>query len=108
MKKIIYLIFLLGLFDQAFSQHVPSPEEHFGFPIGADYQLTTYQQTEAYFKKLDAASDRVKLVSIGKTEEGREQPMLIVTSPENHRNLEKYRDIAVRLEIGRASCRERV
>lgn len=97
MKKIIYLIFLLGLFDQAFSQNVPSPEEHFGFPIGADYQLTTYQQTEAYFKKLDAASDRVKLVSIGKTEEGREQPMLIVTSPENHRNLEKYRDIAVRL-----------
>jgi murein tripeptide amidase MpaA len=39
----------------------------------------------------------MKLVEIGKTSEGRPMMMAIITSPENHRNLTKYRDIAVRL-----------
>ncbi|ODS81631.1 MAG: peptidase [Cytophagaceae bacterium SCN 52-12] len=89
----------VSLFKYSFitGQQLPSPKAHFGFHIGDDYLLASYSATEAYFRKLDAASDRVKMVSIGKTEEGRDQPMLIVTSPENHRNLEKYREIAVRM-----------
>ena len=59
--------------------------------------LANYSQTEAYFKKLDAASDRAKLISIGKTEEGRDQFMMIVTSPENHKNIEKYKEIAQKM-----------
>lgn len=76
---------------------IPTPKEHFGFNIGDDYQLTTYTQTEAYFKKLDAASERVKLVDIGLTEEGRTQWMLIVTSPENHQHLDRYKAISQKL-----------
>lgn len=79
------------------AQVIPSPKEHFGFDIGDDYQLATYSQTEAYFKKLDAASDKVKLVDIGKTEEGRSQYMLIVTSPANHKNLARYQEISQKL-----------
>jgi hypothetical protein len=78
------------------AQVVPSPKEHFGFNIGDNYRLATYTQTEAYFKKL-AKSDRVKLVDIGMTEEGRHQYMLIVSSTENIKNLEKYREISARL-----------
>ncbi|RYF47489.1 MAG: peptidase, partial [Cytophagaceae bacterium] len=74
------------------AQTVPTPKEHFGFNIGDDYQLATYTQTEAYFKKL-AASPRTKLTSIGKTEEGRDQFMMIVTSPENHKKLARYQEI---------------
>src|SRR5690606_18158539 len=40
---------------------------------------------------------RVKLVDIGKTEEGRSQYMLIITSPENQKNLEKYKAISQKL-----------
>ena len=58
------------------------PKEHFGFNIGDNYQLATFTQTEAYLKKIAAASDRAKYTVIGKTEEGRDQFMLIVTSPE--------------------------
>jgi len=97
MKKISYLILFWALALQTFGQSLPSPEAHFGFKIGDDYQLTTFTQTDAYFRKLAAASDRVQYVSIGKTEEGRDQPMLIITSPENHKNLEKYREISVRM-----------
>ncbi len=90
-------IFLLATSFNAVAQEVPSPKSHFGFNIGDNYQLANYTQTEAYFKKLAASSKRTKLVSIGKTEEGRDQFMLIVTSPENQKNLEKYRAISQKL-----------
>lgn len=93
---VLILYFFAGI-PALFGQALPSPREHFGFEIGDDYQLATYAQTEAYFRKLAAVSDRVKLVNIGKTEEGRDQPMLIVTSPENHKKLERLREISVRM-----------
>ncbi len=81
---------------QAQAQSVPTPKQHFGFNIGDDYNLANYTQTEAYFKKL-AASPRTKYVDIGLTEEGRHQLMLIVSSPENIKNLEKYKEISRKL-----------
>lgn len=80
----------------SWAQTIPSPKEHFGFNIGDDYQLATYTQTEAYFKKL-AASDRTKLVDIGLTEEGRHQYMMIVSSPENLKKLDRYKEISQKM-----------
>ncbi|GEO10971.1 M14 family metallopeptidase [Segetibacter aerophilus] len=79
------------------SQVIPTPKEHFGFNIGDDYQLANYTQTEAYVKKLAAASDRTKLVDIGLTEEGRHQFMLIISSSTNIRNLDRYKEISQKL-----------
>ena len=78
------------------AQGVPSPKSFFGFNIGDDYQLANYTQTEAYFKKL-AASPRTKFIDIGLTEEGRHQFMLVVSSPENIKNLAKYKAISQKL-----------
>lgn len=83
--------------SSAIAQEVPSPKSHFGFAIGDDYQLATYTQTEAYFKKLAETSKRVKLVDIGKTEEGRSQYMLVVSSPENIQKLIRYKEISQQL-----------
>lgn len=91
------LLLLLGTGFFAQAQKVPTPKEHFGFNIGDDYQLANFTQTEAYFKKLAASSDRVKYTVIGKTEEGRDQPMLIVSSPSNLQQLEKYKEISTKL-----------
>ncbi|MFO7573854.1 MAG: M14 family metallopeptidase [Bacteroidales bacterium] len=100
-RLIVSGIILLSLVAMSLSaQQVPTPKEHFGFNIGDDYQLATYTQTEAYFKKLDAASDRVKIYDIGPSEEGRRQYMLAVSSPANIRNLERYKTISQTL--GRA------
>ncbi|CAG5018174.1 hypothetical protein DYBT9275_05947 [Dyadobacter sp. CECT 9275] len=79
------------------AQIIPSPKEHFGFEMGEDYQLANFTQTEAYFQKLAAASDRIELTSIGLTEEGRSQYMLIVSSPENLKNLERYKGISKKM-----------
>ncbi len=78
-----------------------SPKRQFGFDIGDDYQLVDYKQLLAYWKKLDAESDRMTLVDIGRTEEGRTMVMAIVTSPANHARLARYKDIAKRLALAR-------
>ncbi len=79
------------------AQGLPTPKSHFGFDIGDDYKLTTYTQTEAYFKKLAAVSDRIKLVDIGLTEEGRHQYMLIVSAPETLKRLDHFKGISQKL-----------
>jgi len=98
MTRTVYLFAFVVVFRLASAQtsSLPTPKEHFGFSIGDDYNLATYTQTEAYFRKL-ATSDRVKLVDIGMTEEGRHQLMLIVTSPENHKKLDRFKEISTKL-----------
>jgi hypothetical protein len=91
------VLFFWALVAVAPAAALTSPNEHFGFAIGDDYQLANYTQTEAYFKKLAAESDRVRLVDIGRTEEGRTQWMLVISAPENIRQLAHYRDIAEKL-----------
>jgi len=98
LKKLLLLcLFGSVLINTTKAQNIPSPKEHFGFNIGDNYQLTTFTQTEAYFKKLAQASNRAKFTVIGKTEEGRDQFMMIVTSPENHTKLQEYKQISQRL-----------
>ena len=78
---------------------ITTPKEHFGFNIGDDYHLATYTQFESYVRKLAVESPRMVLEEIGKTSEGRPQLMAIITSPENHRNLARYKEIARRLAL---------
>ena len=78
---------------------VTTPQAEFGHNFGDDYFLANYKQLTAYWHKLDRESDRMTLQSIGKTAEGRDQLMAIVTSPANHKNLAKYKDISRRLAL---------
>ena len=108
MLKLSLLLTGIFLVNNLFAQI--SPKEHFGFTIGDDYQLANFTQTADYFEKISEQSDRVKLVSIGKTEEGRNQPMLIVSSPENLKNLVQYKEISQKLaraeDLSEAEARE--
>jgi len=78
---------------------ITTPKEEFGFNFGDDYFLANYRQIAAYWHKLDRESDRMIVKEIGKTAEGRPHLMAIVTSPENHRNLARYREISRRLAL---------
>ena len=79
------------------AQMVPTPKEFFGFNIGDDYKLANYTQAEAYFKKVASVSNRVLLKEIGKTEEGRNQYVMIVSSPANLKKIERYKEISQKL-----------
>jgi len=76
-----------------------SPKEEFGFDIGADYMLVNYSQLKAYWQKLDGQSDRLALVDIGRTAEGRPMVMAVVTSPGNHGRLDRFKEISRRLAL---------
>ena len=78
---------------------VTEPVAALGFNIGDDYRLATYTQFEAYVHQIDRESPRLVVEEIGKTAEGRAQLMAIITSPENHRNLARYQEIARRLAL---------
>ncbi|MDE3155636.1 MAG: hypothetical protein KGN76_11070 [Acidobacteriota bacterium] len=76
---------------------IPTPESVLGFKPGADFHLATYEEALGYFQKLAAVSNRIRLVDIGKTSEGREWYFALISSPQNLANVEHYRDIAQKL-----------
>jgi Zinc carboxypeptidase len=96
-----FLVFLGTLVLPAAAAGPTSPKTQFGFDIGDDYQLVNYQKLVAYWKKLDAQSDRMTLVDIGRTAEGRTMVMAIITAPANQARLSRYKDIAKRLALAR-------
>lgn len=105
LKKLTCLLIALFAINLAFisatqaQNKVTAPVEQFGFDIGDDYKLISYTQILDYWKKLDTESDRMNLVDIGPTAEGRRQYMAIISSPENLRNLEHYREISMNLAL---------
>ncbi len=94
---ILAFALLVGISGPTAAQGITTPKQHFGFNIGDDYQLATYDQFTAYWQKLDNESDRMKVVEIGRTAEGRPQLMAIITSPENFKKLDRYKEISRRL-----------
>ncbi len=76
---------------------ITSPRAALGFNLGDDYQVANYTQLSTYWRTIDRESDRVAVVEYGKSSEGRPMLMAIVTSPDNHRKLERYKEISRRL-----------
>src|SRR5436190_4395892 len=97
-----YLFVLPLLFAANLAQaqaKVTSPKQFFGHDIGDDYFLATYDQFVDYWKKIDGESDRMVVQEIGKSAEGRPQLMAIITSPENFKKLDRYKEIARKLAL---------
>lgn len=85
---------VIFLFAAAVSaQTVPAPKDVLGFIPGDDRKLASWAQVVDYFKKLDASSDRVTFHEIGKSTMGRPFVYAVITSPENLKNIEKYKNI---------------
>src|SRR5688572_18363303 len=76
---------------------VPSPRSVLGFNPGDDRTIADWKQISDYFARLDRASDRVQLQTIGKSTLGRTMFVAFISAPENIRNLEKYKDIQTKL-----------
>jgi hypothetical protein len=73
------------------SKSVPTPEAVLGDVAGAPGVLPYAEDVYNYMRLLEKASPRVKVFSIGMTEEGREMIAVAVSSPENLKNLEENR-----------------
>ena len=76
---------------------VPTPLEVLGHIVGAPNILSYSQDVYKYFRALAAASPRVKVFTIGKTEEGRDWIVAVVADEATIRNLDRYKDITAKL-----------
>jgi len=76
---------------------VPTPESHFGHPMGVDRKLLDWSKVVSYFQLLAQNSDRIRFDELGKTTEGRPFIAATIAAPETLRNLDKYREIQAKL-----------
>ena len=101
--RLIYILFLFcaNLFSQNLNQNldyyfselnfiadenIPTPHEILGFNVGEWH--VSHDKLLSYMFELEKASDRVKLEKTGKTYEGRDLVVLIITSEKNHKNID--------------------
>jgi len=76
---------------------VVSPEEFFGFQMGAEKKIARWDKIVEYFYLLAKSSDRIKVVELGKSTEGNPFLLATISSAENLRNAEKIREMSWRI-----------
>jgi hypothetical protein len=110
MKRLIQICFV-ALLLPAMAQagpppHVKTPEQEFGFTLGADRKLADWTQLTAYYRLLAKESNRVRYEELGKTTEGRPFVAVTITSPGNMARLKEYQEIQARLADPRTTTPE--
>ncbi|MDQ8154369.1 MAG: M14 family zinc carboxypeptidase [Gemmatimonadota bacterium] len=70
---------------------VPTPREVLGYHVGAPKTLTYYADQLKYYRALAAATPRVRIETIGRSDEGRELVVIWVSHEDNLKSLEQNR-----------------
>lgn len=108
MRKKLFLFSLLLLFIiPIFITAQTPPEEFLGYKVGADRKLADYNQIQAYFQKLDQESEKIKVLTIGKTTLNKPMIMAVITSEENMSKLNTYQEITKKLRDARGLSAEK-
>src|SRR5438046_800480 len=76
---------------------IPTPSDFLKIKVGGDGVLASYDQIAAYFRAIDPLSDRITVEDLGPTTMGHPMLNAVITSPENMKRLDYFRDINNRL-----------
>jgi len=90
-RPVFYFIISFFITIQIAPAQIPKPEKILGFEIGTPKKVADMHQILDYFQRLGNASDRVLVRELGKTTEGNPFIAAIITSRQNHNNLETLR-----------------
>jgi hypothetical protein len=100
----VALVLLLtgpGAYTQAVAQGpqstLPSPEKFFGFQMGADRKLAGWDKLHEYYLLLAKGSNKIRVMELGKSSEGRPYIALFISSPANLAKLDHYKQLNARL-----------
>lgn len=88
------------------STTVPSPRAHFGTIIGAPGVTHHAEEVYGYFRALAKATPRVKVETVGKSEEGRDIVLAIIADEKTMRELDHYKRLLARLADPRTLPRD--
>ncbi|MGH7443876.1 MAG: M14 family zinc carboxypeptidase, partial [Longimicrobiales bacterium] len=88
------------------SSTVPTPVDVLGHVVGQPDVLHYPAEIYEYMRAVDAASDRVKVVSMGETEEGREMILVIVADEQTIANLDVHKQNLANLADPRITSEE--
>ncbi|CAM3643574.1 M14 family zinc carboxypeptidase [Isoptericola cucumis] len=87
----------------AASADIPTPEEHFGFEMGAEGKLAAYPDVLDYMRSIADSSDRVDYETVGETTEGNEYATVFISAPENLERLDEIVELNKRLSDPRST-----
>ena len=87
---------------------VTPPDEFFGFQLGSDGKLARWDKIVEYFYMLQEQSDKIKLIEMGPSTEGRPFLLVVITSAENLANIERLREVSLKISDPRGISEEEV
>ncbi|MFO1010508.1 MAG: M14 family metallopeptidase [Planctomycetota bacterium] len=99
-------IVFVALAALASAQKPTRPDLFLGRPLAADFELPDWSQVKGYFEKLDAESARVELRTLGRTTEGRDLVLAVISSEANLARLERLKECAAICTDPRGKTRE--
>ena len=80
------------------SDKVPSPDKVLGYVVGTPNKLTYTKDMYRYYRELEKSTPRVRVFTAPeRSEEGREQMLVVVSDEANIAKLERYKEITARL-----------
>ncbi len=93
----LMLLCLPAALPAALRAQAPTPVSVLGHTPGDDFYLADYEDTVRYFHALAASTDRMKMFTIGKTTEGKEIEIAVISSPKNLARLDEIKQVSNRL-----------
>ncbi|MFC1501879.1 M14 family zinc carboxypeptidase [bacterium] len=100
MKK-SYVVMAILFITIPVTAQVQSPEDFFGFKMGTDYKLAGWNEIVTYFQLIEAQSDRIQVMELGRSTEDNPFIMTVISSPENLARLDEIRNTSKRLSTAR-------
>jgi hypothetical protein len=97
LSAIFFLIVVLSVTAAAQSTAIPSPKSVLGFTPGDDRTVAGWSQITDYFERLDRASDRVLVQTLGQSTLKRPMIVAFISARENILALAKYKEIQQQL-----------
>jgi hypothetical protein len=88
------------------SDTVPSPTKYLGHVVGAEGELSSTAKIYGYFRKLAETSPRVRVETIGRSEEGRDILLVVVSDEAGIRDLAKHKEATAALADPRKTSPE--
>lgn len=96
-KRLSLIIFLFLLVATTSRAQIPSPKSVLGFTPGDDRTVAGWSQITDYFERLDRASDRVLVQTLGQSTLKRPLIVAFISARENILALPKYKEIQQQL-----------